>query len=85
MEDGLLEELNHAVDLNIQYLTGIHPNPLNEAISRLITTVEKKINVVDLDSMMGMVQKFADMTNGLTAEDIVNAYINANTNGNISE
>ena len=36
---------------------------------------EKKINEVDLDSMMGMVQKFADMTGELTPENIVNTYI----------
>lgn len=77
VEVGLLEELNKAVDLNIQYLTGIHPNPLNEALSSLVNTLEKKINEVDLDSMMGMAQKFAGMTGELTPESIMNAYMNS--------
>lgn len=77
MEEGLLDELNHAVDLNIQYLTGIHPNPLNEALSSLIATLEKKINTFDMDSMMDMAQKFAGMTGDLNVDSIVNAYMNS--------
>lgn len=77
MEVGLLDELNHAVDLNIQYLTGIHPNPLNEAIANLVSALEKKVNGVDLDSMMDMAQKFADMTEDFTIENAINAYMNS--------
>ena len=77
METGLLDELNRAVDLNIQYLTGIHPNPINEAITSLISTIEKKIGEVDLDSMMSMAQKFAGMTEDFTLDNIVNAYMNS--------
>ena len=77
METGLLDELNRAVDLDIQYLTGIHPNPINEAITSLISTIEKKIGEVDLDSMMSMAQKFAGMTEDFTLDNIVNAYMNS--------
>ena len=77
METGLLYELNHAVDLNIQYLTGINLNPLSESIARLVSTIEKKVNEVDLDSMMEMAQKFAGMTEDLTMENVVNAYMNS--------
>ena len=77
MEIGLLDELYRAVDLNIQYLTGINPNPLNEAIASLVSTLEKKINEVDLDSMMGMAQKLAGMTEDFTLENAVNAYMNS--------
>ena len=77
METGLLDELNRAVDLDIQYLTGIHPNPFNEAITNLISTIEKKIREVDLDSMMSMAQKFAGMSEDFTLDNIVNAYMNS--------
>lgn len=77
MEDGLFDELNRAIDLNVQYLTGIHPNPLNEAIASLFSTIEKKIDEVDLDNMMGMAQKFAGMTEDFTLENVVNAYMNS--------
>jgi hypothetical protein len=77
MEVGLLDELRNAVDLNIQYLTGIHPNPLNEAIASLLSTLEKKVNEVDLDSMMAMAQKFASMTEDFTVKNVVNEYMNS--------
>lgn len=82
METGLLDELNRAVDLDIQYLTGIHPNPINEAITSLISTIEKKIGEVDLDSMMSMAQKFAGMTEDFTLDNIVNAYMNSDIHKN---
>jgi hypothetical protein len=77
MDAGLLDELNHAVDLDIQYLTGIRPNPIVESLANLISTLEKKIDKVDLDNMMGMAQKFANMTEDFTLENVVNTYINS--------
>lgn len=77
IEDGLLDELNHAIDLNIQYLTGIHTNPLGEAVASLVSTLEKKINEVDLEGMMGMAQKFAGMTEGFNLDNLVSAYMNS--------
>lgn len=73
----LFDELNDAVDKSIAYLTGIHPSPISDAIASLISTLEKKINEVDLDSMMGMAQKFANMTGEFTPDSIVNAYMNS--------
>lgn len=75
MVDGLLEELNHAIDLNIQYLTGIHPNPLNEALTSLINTIEKKVNGIDLGNVMNMANMFSEMNNEFTTENVVNAYL----------
>ena len=77
MEIGLLDELNKAIDLNIQYITGINPNPLNEALTNLVSTLEKKINEVDLDSMMSIAQKFANMTEDFTLESVINTYMNS--------
>lgn len=77
IEDGLINELNNAVNKSIEYRTGIHPNPLNEVLASLLSTFERKINEVDLDSMMDMAQKFVGMTDELTPESIMNAYINS--------
>ena len=82
MEAGLLEELYNAVDLNIRYLTGIHPNPLNESIASFVSTLEKKVNEVDLSGMMDMVQKFAGMTEDFTVENAINAYMNSDVHKN---
>lgn len=77
IDDGLLDDLNKSVDKAIEYRTGIHVNPLSEALASLLSTLEKRINEVDLDSMMGMAQKFVGMTGELTPESIVNAYVNS--------
>lgn len=78
----LFDELNTAVDKSIQYLTGIHPSPLSDAIASFLSALEKKINEVDLDSMMDMAQKFAGMTGELTPESIINAYMASDTHKN---
>lgn len=77
MKVGLLEELNDAVNKSIEYRTGIHPSPLNDALASLVSTLEKKINESNMDSMMDMAQKFVGMTDQLTPESVVNAYINS--------
>jgi hypothetical protein len=73
----LFDELNNAVNKSVQYLTGIQFNPLNEALASLMKTLEQKINEIDLDSIIGMVQKFAGMTEDFTLENLVNTYMNS--------
>ncbi len=77
MEDGLLDELNHSIDLNIQYLTGIQTNPLNDALANLLSALEKKINDIDLSDAMKMAQKFMGMTGEFNLDNLVNAYMNS--------
>lgn len=79
MVDGLLEELNKAVNRSIEYRTGIHPSPLNDALASLINTLEKKVKEFDMSGAMEMVQKFAGMTGELTPENVVKAYVDSDT------
>lgn len=82
----LLDELNDAVNKSVQYLTGIHSNPLSDAITSLVYTIESKINEVDLDSLVGMAQKFANMTEDFTMESAMNAYMNSDVHkSNLAE
>ena len=71
----LFNELNKAIDNSIEYLTGIHFNPLNEALASLVSTFDSKVNEYDMGNMMAMAQKFVGMTDKLTPESVVNAYI----------
>lgn len=71
----LFDELNDAVNKSIQYRTGIHPSPLSDALASFLSTLEKKVNEVDLNSMMGMAQKFAGMGDNFTMENLVKAYM----------
>lgn len=83
MEDGVLDELIKAIDLNIQYLTGICPNSVNDALANLLSTINKKIdNDIDMNSMMDVMQKFANITEKFTVEDVVNAYMNSDVHKN---
>lgn len=78
----IFDELNNAINLNIQYRTGIHYNPVSEAIANLISTLEKKMAQVDLDSIMDVVQKFAGMTDDFTLDNLVNTYMNSDIHKN---
>ena len=73
----LFDELNNAVDKSIEYITGIHPSPLNEALASLVSTLEKKVNEFDMGSMMAMAQKFANITGELAPQTVVDAYIHS--------
>lgn len=72
--DDLIEELNDAVDKNIEYRTGIHKNPITESLSHLLDTLEKKVSGVDTDSMMKMAQVIGNMSGELTADKVLEAY-----------
>lgn len=78
----LFDELNKAIDNSIEYITGIHQNPLSEALASLANTLEKRINEVDLNSMMGMAQKFAGMTEEFNIDNVMKAYINSDIHQN---
>lgn len=75
----LFDELNKAVDKSISYLTGIHTNPINEAVASLISALEKKVNEFDMGSMMQMAQKFAGIIGAFTPDSVVNAYLDSDT------
>ena len=81
MEPNLLDELNRAVDLNIQYLTGIHINSFNDALAKLVNTLEKKINEIDLGGASKLVDIISNMDGDFNleniSENIVKAYINS--------
>lgn len=74
VELGLIDELSDAIDKNIEYRTGIHKNPLGDALASLVNTLEKKLDGIDLDSMAEMASMLTGMTSDLTPESIVKAY-----------
>ena len=71
----LFEELNKAVDKTIEFKTGIHPNPLGEALASLVNTLERKIESLDMSKAMEMANKFSGMTEEFTTESLVKAYL----------
>ena len=73
-EDGLIAELQKAVDDNIAYRTGIQKNPLTESLSNLVNTIERKLDGIDTESMMEAAKIFSGMTGELTPERMLDAY-----------
>lgn len=74
MDDGVLDELVKAVDADVEFKTGIHPNPLNEVLSRLLETFEKKIENIDVETLIKSATKVAGIKEQLTPTGLINAY-----------
>lgn len=75
MEDGLLDELIKAVNDAIEYRTGIHEDYFKKGLISLINTIENKISDIDIENMADSIQKFTKMTEGMTPEKMIDAYI----------
>lgn len=75
-EDGVMEELSNALDLNIEYKTGIHRNIISESIVNLVNTFERKIGdfTIDSDSIMGMMDVLNGISGELTMDNLLDAY-----------
>lgn len=71
---GVIDELNKAVDDNIEYRTGIHENPIADSLSHLLNTIDGKISGIDTESMMKMAQVISNMSGELTADKMLDAY-----------
>lgn len=77
LKEGLLDELEKAIDVNIEYRTGIHKNILHEAVSGLIKTLEEKIEGVDTGAMMDMANALSGLNGELTIDKLVQSYIDS--------
>lgn len=75
MEDGLLDELIKAVNDAIEYRTGIQEDYFKKGLISLINTIENKISDIDIENMADSIQKFTKMTEGMTPEKMIDAYI----------
>lgn len=76
--DGVLDELHKAIDLNIEYRTGIHINPISSSLANLIDTLTSKFNSFDLDKMMEIAEPMSKIAGELTPEKMLDAYAKTN-------
>lgn len=74
VDANLIEELNKAIDNNIEYRTGIHKNPITESLSHLLNTIDRKISDIDTDNLMKMAQVISNMSGELTPDKMLEAY-----------
>lgn len=71
---GILDELEKAVEFNIEYKTGIHINPISSSLSSLLDTIERKVEDIDFEEMMGIADAISNISGELTPEKILDAY-----------
>lgn len=76
--DGVLDELHNAIDLNIEYRTGVHINPISSSLANLIDTLTNKFNDFDLDKMMEIAEPMSKIAGELTPEKMLDAYAKTN-------
>ena len=76
--DGVLDELNTAINLNVEYRTGIHINPISHSVASFIDTINRKVDGIDLNSMMDLAQSMAGISDELTADKLLDAYAKTN-------
>ena len=78
LKEGLLEELNEAIDANVEYRTGIHKNALGEALASFVKTLESNIKGVDAETMMEAANALSGLGGELNMDNLVKSYINLN-------
>ena len=71
---GIIDELEKAVEFNIEYKTGIHINPISSSLSSLLDTIEGKVENIDFDSMMEIAEAMSGISGELTADKMLDAY-----------
>ena len=76
--DGVLDELRKAIDLNIEYRTGIHINPISSSLANLLDTLNNKFSGFDLDKMMEIAEPMSKIAGELTPEKMIDAYAKTN-------
>lgn len=78
VEDGVFDELHTAIDLNVEYRTGIHINPISFSLAKLLDTLNNKFSGFDLDKMMEIAEPMSKIAGELTPEKMLDAYAKTN-------
>lgn len=70
----LLKELSDTIDINIVYKTGVNLNSISTSFSSLLKTIEEKVSNFNVDELTNTLKEFANMTDGLSQEKIIELY-----------
>lgn len=74
MIDGLYEELVKAVDLDIQYKTGIRNNDILNSVERILDTIEEKVKDIDIKGFDEFAKVFNSVSGELTPDKLLEAF-----------
>lgn len=73
LKEDLIDELNYAIDKDIEYKTGVEMNRLDDALTELVKTVKKKVNDLEVG---GMVKELLSRTE---PDKILDLYMKSDT------
>lgn len=71
---NIIRELNDAVDKNIEYKTGIKVNSVEDALVKVLDTVDGMMKKVNINDFVKAITKLNNSTNELTADKLLDAY-----------
>lgn len=74
MVDGLYEELVNAVNLDIQYKTGIRNNDILNSVERILDTIEEKVKDIDTKELDEFAKVFNSVSGEMTPDKLLKAY-----------
>lgn len=76
IDEDVIDELRKAVDLNIEYKTGIRNNSISDSVAKLLNTLERKVNGFDLDvnDTMKVINMLNEISGELTMDKMFDAF-----------
>lgn len=75
--NNTIEELEQAVDDNLEYRTGVHANSISRTVNRLIIKLSEKVDQINTEDINQLASIMGNMTGDITAEKLINAYANS--------
>lgn len=74
MVSGLYDELVKAVNLDIQYKTGIRNNDILNSVERILDTIEEKVKDINTKGLDEFVKVFNGVSGELTPDKLLEAF-----------
>lgn len=74
-----IQSLSDAIDVNLEYRTGVKIDQISKALGSLLNTIENKIPEFDMDEIMNASEIFSQISGELNAEKLLDAYANSDT------
>lgn len=72
-----IQSLSDAIDVNLEYRTGVKINQISKALGSLLNTIENKIPEFDVDEIINASEVFSQISGELNAEKLLDAYANS--------
>lgn len=72
----LIKELYESFEYNIEYKTGIHRTELDKALGSIVSTIEEKIENINVDEMLNAINMLGGMSGEFTPERMLEAFAN---------